>query len=95
MTGGMKLTARVAALVLASAGLAACGGSGGGKAPASAQNVLSRGTASEPPTLDPHLAAGNSSSPIIDDLFTGLMTTNATGDEVDGIAQSHTVSEDG
>lgn len=95
MTGGIKLTARVAALVLASAGLAACGGSGGAKAPTSAQNVLSRGTASEPPTLDPHLAAGNSSSPIIDDLFTGLMTTNATGDEVDGIAESHTVSDDG
>lgn len=95
MIGGVKITARVAALVLASTALAACGGSGGAKAPASAQNVLSRGTASEPPTLDPHLAAGNSSSPIIDDLFTGLMTTDANGDEVDGIAASHTVSADG
>jgi oligopeptide transport system substrate-binding protein len=76
--------------------LGACGksedaGSGtGGQA-----NTLSRGTASEPPTLDPHLALGNAASAILDDTFIGLMTSDAKGETTYGLAESHTVSEDG
>jgi oligopeptide transport system substrate-binding protein len=57
--------------------------------------ILNRGTASEPPTLDPHLAFGNSSSVIIDDLFIGLMTTDASGKIQPGLAESYTMSADG
>jgi len=90
------MTIRAAGIALALTGLgllSACGGSDGPKADTS--NVLKRGTASEPPSLDPHLAQGNSASSIIDDMFVGLMTSDAGGETVYGIAQSHTMSEDG
>ncbi|MDA5192923.1 peptide ABC transporter substrate-binding protein [Govanella unica] len=59
-----------------------------------AGKVLRRGTASEPPSIDPHLAAGDSSSVIIDDLFVGLMTSGAKGELIYGIAQSHELKPD-
>jgi oligopeptide transport system substrate-binding protein len=93
MTGRMM---RIVGLALALAGMslvAGCGG--GGDKPAASENVLRRGTASEPPSLDPHLAQGNSASSIIDDMFVGLMTSDAGGETVYGIAESHTVSDDG
>lgn len=60
-----------------------------------AESELRRATSSEPSTLDPHLALGNSSSVIIDDLFVGLMTTGADGKIAYGLASSHEVSESG
>ena len=76
--------------------LTACGGKGGGSATqAVTGNVLNRGTASEPPTLDPHLAQGNSSSALIDDLFVGLMTKDANGKMIGGLAESWAASTDG
>ena len=92
----MERMFRAAGMALAIAGLTsltACGGGDGEKA--ATGNVLNRGTASEPPSLDPHLAQGNSASSIIDDMFVGLMTSDAGGETVYGIAESHTMSEDG
>lgn len=84
---------RRTALILAMAGLlASCGGD---KDAAGSANILNRGTASEPPSLDPHVSQGNSASSIIDDMFVGLMTSDAKGETVYGIAASHTVSDDG
>jgi len=79
------------------AGLAVLGylfAGSGGQGPTGEQ-VLSRGTASEPPSLDPYLALGNSAATIIEDMFTGLMANDAKGVVVYGLAESHTVSEDG
>jgi ABC-type oligopeptide transport system substrate-binding subunit len=61
---------------------------------ASAQ-TLNRGTASEPGTLDPHVATGNSASPILYDMFVGLTSFDFTGAIAPGAAESWTVSEDG
>jgi oligopeptide transport system substrate-binding protein len=73
--------------------LAACGGGGtGGK---TGNNILNRGTASEPPSLDPHLAQGNSASALLDDLFVGLTTTDSQGKLIGGLAESWAVSDDG
>lgn len=62
---------------------------------AHAESVLRRGTASEPPSIDPHLAAGDSSSVIIDDLFVGLMTSGPKGNLIYGVAEGHELAEDG
>jgi oligopeptide transport system substrate-binding protein len=88
----MIKTVITAAALAGMALLAGCGGSG---TPEKAGSVLNRGTASEPPSLDPHLAQGNSASSIIDDLFVGLMTSDKGGETVLGIAKSYAVSEDG
>lgn len=57
--------------------------------------TLHRGTNSEPRSLDPHKAVGNSAAVILYDLFTGLMTLDAAGKLVPGVAESYSVSEDG
>jgi oligopeptide transport system substrate-binding protein len=56
---------------------------------------LHRGTNTEPRSLDPHLAVGNSAAIILYDIFTGLMTLDAAGKVVPGVAKSYTVSDDG
>ncbi len=72
--------------------IAGCSGgsNGGGEA-----GVLRRGTASEPPSLDPQVAIGNSASTIVNDLFMGLATRDREGRTVLGIAESYEVSDDG
>ncbi len=62
---------------------------------ADAQSYLRRGTASEPPSIDPHLAAGDSSSVIIDDLFVGLMSSGKNGELIYAVAKSHELKKDG
>lgn len=57
--------------------------------------TLHRGTNTEPRSLDPHRAVGNSAAIILYDLFTGLMTLDAAGEVVPGVAASYTVSDDG
>ncbi|UCG71894.1 MAG: peptide ABC transporter substrate-binding protein [Chromatiales bacterium] len=57
--------------------------------------VLNRGSAAEPPTLDPTLGAGSLAAPIIADLFSGLLDRGPDGTLVPGVAESWTVSEDG
>ena len=56
---------------------------------------LNRGTASEPNTLDPHSAVGNSAAVILYDLFMGLTTLDASGKPIPGMAESWTVSDAG
>ncbi len=57
--------------------------------------VLNRGSAAEPPTLDPTLGAGTLAAPIIADLFSGLLDRGADGILVPGCAESWSVSDDG
>lgn len=57
--------------------------------------TLHRGTNSEPRSLDPHRAVGNSAAVILYDLFTGLMTLDAAGKVTPGVAESYTLSDDG
>jgi len=57
--------------------------------------TLHRGTNTEPRSLDPHLAVGNSAAVILYDIFTGLMTLDAAGKVVPGVAESYAVSDDG
>lgn len=62
---------------------------------ASAEMVLNRSGGSDPSSLDPQKATGNTAVPILNEMFVGLMTTDAHGKLTYGIAESHTVSEDG
>jgi len=64
-------------------------------ASASAATVLRRGTAADAPTLDPVVAAGTLSAPIINDLFEGLLGKDAALKLVPGSAESWTMSPDG
>lgn len=57
--------------------------------------TLHRGTNTEPRSLDPHRAVGNSAAVILYDLFTGLMTLDASGKVTPGVAESYSVSDDG
>ena len=63
--------------------------------PALALKVLNRATSSEPSTIDPHIALGNSASVIIDDLFVGLMAADADGNDVYALATEHEVNDTG
>jgi oligopeptide transport system substrate-binding protein len=82
------------ALAIASACvLAACGG--GGSAPAADSKVLKRGISANPDTVDPHKAQGRWENDIIGDMFMGLYTEDSAAVPVYGLAESHTVSEDG
>ncbi len=62
---------------------------------ANAQSVFRRGTASDPETLDPHRASAQSATPIIYDMYEGLMALDGAGNLVYGAAESYTVSDDG
>ncbi len=59
------------------------------------EQVLRRGNAEEPQTLDPHLAEGVPSANILRDLFEGLATTTADGRIVAGAAAHWDISRDG
>ncbi len=75
---------------VALAGLGACGG--GREAPA---NMLRRGTANEPQSLDPHYVPGNAGAALMYDMFEGLMSYDAEGRLTSGLAESYEVSSDG
>ena len=60
-----------------------------------ADRVLHRGSAAEPPTLDPTLGAGTLASPIIGDMFVGLLAKGPDSQPTPACAESWTVSEDG
>lgn len=66
-----------------------------GPLPAAATSVLHRGTASEPPTLDPQAAIGNTAGALMYEMFEGLMTVDRHGKLVPGVAESYTRSADG
>lgn len=67
-----------------------------GAAPALADTVvLNRGNGAEPDTLDPQKATGQWENNIIGDMLMGLMTEDAKGNPINGMAESYTTSEDG
>jgi oligopeptide transport system substrate-binding protein len=57
--------------------------------------VLHRGTAAEPPSLDPTIGSGSLAAPIIADLFSGLLDRGPDGALVPGSAESWAISDDG
>ncbi len=59
------------------------------------ENVLRRSGTEDPATLDPHKAAYPGEFNIISDLFTGLLTLDASARPIPGCAESWTVSPDG
>ncbi|MDG2320325.1 MAG: peptide ABC transporter substrate-binding protein [Rhodospirillaceae bacterium] len=61
----------------------------------SAEMVLNRSGGSDPSSLDPQRATGNTAVPILNELFVGLVTTDENGKLTYGLAASHTVSDDG
>ena len=59
---------------------------------ACAENILNRGNGSEPDSLNIHLAEGLNSHNILRDLYEGLMTLDAYGKPIYGMAVSHEVN---
>lgn len=72
--------------------LVSCGPS---SAPIETDNILLRSNSGEPGTLDPHLALTSPERIVINDLFVGLLSQNARGEVIPGLASSYNVSEDG
>lgn len=60
-----------------------------------AVQVLRRGNAGEPETLDPHRAMSVTASNVLRDLYEGLVTEAADGSLIPGAAESWTISDDG
>ena len=60
-----------------------------------AEGVLRRGNGAEPDTLDPALSSAHWEDTIISDLLVGLMTDDATGKPIPGMAESWSSSQDG
>ena len=81
---------------MAGMAIAAClAASAWGANAAEARTDLRIGNGGEPQTLDPHRYNLRLEEAILNDLFLGLTTFNASGDIVPGAAASWTVSEDG
>lgn len=57
--------------------------------------TLNRGNGAEPDTLDPHKATGQWENAIIGDMMMGLMTEDAKGQPIPGMAESYVTSPDG
>lgn len=64
-------------------------------ATASAEVVYHRGNTADPETLDQHKTSTTYESNILRDLYEGLVTYNAKGKAIPGVAESWTVSDDG
>jgi len=62
---------------------------------ASAGGILHRGNGPDPSTLDAHRCTEVACSNILRDLYEGLVTDDAHGEPVPGMAESWTVSDDG
>lgn len=60
-----------------------------------AEQVLHRGNGTEPETLDPHKSTGVTENAIENDLYEGLVTLTADGQQAPGAAESWDVSDDG
>ncbi len=91
---------RLALLLAMATLLAACGGGDPTHAPAAATadaaaSVLRRGNGGEPGSLDPALAEDVHAFAILADLFEGLVTTDAAGRVIPGVARQWSVSDDG
>jgi peptide/nickel transport system substrate-binding protein/oligopeptide transport system substrate-binding protein len=64
-------------------------------APARADMVWLRGAAGDPGSLDPHKATTQIESNVLSELFECLLTRNARGELIPGVAESWSASEDG
>lgn len=62
---------------------------------AHAEQVLRKGNAAEPETLDPHRAQGVNAANILRDLYEGLTAETPDGEVIPGAAERWTVSRDG
>ncbi|KAF0113291.1 MAG: oligopeptide transport system substrate-binding protein [Hyphomonadaceae bacterium] len=72
-------------------GLTACSD----KADHEGTRILHIGNVGEPFSLDPHQASGTWENRILGDMFMGLVTDNAAGEPIPGMATSWTTSADG
>jgi len=89
-------------LLIASAGLTACGGSDSSSFPVKVSpevhddgtTVLRRGNGAEPESLDPHQARSVPAANILRDLYEGLISTSPAGEIEPGGAESWQVSDD-
>ena len=59
------------------------------------EQVFTRGIGSEPASIDPQKVEGSPGGYVVRDLFEGLVTQDANGNTIPGVAESWTVSEDG
>lgn len=62
---------------------------------AQAEQVLRKGNAAEPESLDPHRAEGVNSANILRDLYEGLTAEAPNGEVIAGAAERWTISKDG
>src|SRR5690606_35228108 len=62
---------------------------------AQAETVLHRGNGTEPETIDPAKSTGVTENAIENDLFEGLVTCAADGEQIPGAAESWEISDDG
>ncbi|MDO4436301.1 MAG: peptide ABC transporter substrate-binding protein [Cardiobacteriaceae bacterium] len=60
-----------------------------------AQNILNKGNASEPSTMDPQLAQGTAEMDILRDMFDGLVDEDPAANLIAGAAEKWDISEDG
>lgn len=60
-----------------------------------ARQILHLGTAADPPSLDPNVAAGTLAAPVLTDMFAGLVVRDAASRPMPGAAESWSVSDDG
>ncbi len=77
------------------AGVFAIGVLLGSTAISSAQVVLVRGNDTDPATLDHHKTSTISESRVLNDLYDGLISQDASGNLIPGAAKSWEISEDG
>ena len=66
-----------------------------GATAAQAEQVLHRGNGTEPETLDPHKSTGVTENVIENDLYEGLVSLSADGQQIPGAAESWDISDDG
>ncbi len=84
--------ARLVLIVCLLVGLCSCGGSPNN---ADSSEVLRRGLAGEPSSLDPAVAADNFSFQLLQDLYEGLTIESASGQILPGVASSWAVDPSG
>ena len=60
-----------------------------------AGGILKRGNGSEPKSVDPHIVDGNWEDTIVGDMFLGLLTEDAKGNLIPGLAKSWSISNGG
>jgi oligopeptide transport system substrate-binding protein len=92
----LRAISLIALPVIALLTLPGCGPGGEGVSQSdTAAVIVRRGNGEDPGTLDPARAEGVHAFNVIDDLYEGLLTRDAAGSIIAGVAESWTVSDDG